>query len=80
MTIDIRLLRERLITKRTKQPNATNMPNNNQLPMAARPAVMGAIATLTRHGHHRDAQYLWARYISPNKVNVLDPLLPGETR
>ena len=42
------------------------MTYNRQLPMAARPALMGAIAVLTQHGHHRDAQILWSKYISSN--------------
>ena len=56
------------------------MPNNRQLPMASRPALMDAIAVLTQHGHHRDAQILWAKYISSDYVRSLSPLLPGETR
>jgi len=42
--------------------------------------VMAAIAALTQQGHHRDAQLLCAKYISPNKVRHLEPLLPGERR
>ena len=54
--------------------------NPTQLPVKDRPAVMGAIKTLTRYGHDREAELLWSKYISPYKVNTPEPLLPGESQ